>query len=117
MWRQIAPVAISILIIILVAVVRAHSKTLAAITATMPITVPLALWIVYKAEGGDQAAVVSFTASLFIGVVATTACVVAMWVAARAGWRLVSIIIVGYLAWGLTCAVCLGLRHVLSGQP
>ena len=105
---------VSIVIIILVAVLRAHSKTLAAITATMPIAVPLALWIVYVAEGGNQAAVVSFTASLFIGVVATAACVAAMWVAARAGWGLVPIVIVGYLAWGATCGVCLGVRHVLT---
>jgi hypothetical protein len=114
MWRQIAPVVISVLIIILVAVVRAYSKTLAAITATMPITVPLALWIVYVAEGGDQAAILHFTESLFIGVVATATCVVAMWLAAQAGWGLVPIIIVGYLAWGATWGVCISMRHVLS---
>jgi hypothetical protein len=114
MWRQIAPVGISVLIIILVAVVRAYSKTLAAITATMPITVPLALWIVYVAEGGDQAAILHFTESLFIGVVATATCVVAMWLAAQAGWGLVPIIIVGYLAWGATWGVCISMQHVLS---
>jgi len=114
MWRQIAPVLISILIIILVAVVRAYSRTLAAITATVPLTVPLALWIVYVAEGGDQATVVSFTASLFIGVVATAICVLAMWVAARAGWGLVPIIIAGYLAWGVAWGFYFGIRYVLS---
>jgi len=113
-WQQITPVVISILVIIVVAVARAYSKTLAAITASMPVTVPLALWIVYVAEGGDQAAIVGFAGSLFIGILASLAFAGAVWLAARAGWGLVPIIVVGYLAWGVTLSVCLGLRHALG---
>jgi hypothetical protein len=121
-WRQIAPVVISIFIIILIAVLRVWSKTLAAITATMPVTVPLALWIVYTAEGGDQTTTVSFIASMFVGVGATLACVAGtfvslsrtMWLAARTGWRLVPMLVAGYLAWGLMLVLSFGLRQVLG---
>jgi hypothetical protein len=113
-WRQIAPVAISILIIILIAVLRAWSKTLAAITASMPVNVVLALWIIYAAEGGDRATVVSFTGSMFVGVGATLMCVGAMWLAARAGWRLLPMFVAGYLAWGVTLVASMGLRQVLG---
>ena len=114
MWRQAVPVVISILIIILVAVVRAHSRTLAAITATMPVNVPLALWIVYAAEGGNQGALVNFIASLFIGIAGTAACVGAMWLSARLGLRLAPTIVLGYLAWGATCGAFLGVQRALS---
>ena len=44
--RQILPVGISVLVIVSIAVLRAHSKTLAAITTTMPLKIPLAVWII-----------------------------------------------------------------------
>ncbi len=57
MWQQVVPVVASILTIIVIAVVRVYSKTLAAITATMPVTIPLALWIVYSGSSGDRTTV------------------------------------------------------------
>jgi hypothetical protein len=50
--QRILPVLVSILIIISVAVLRQYSKTFAAIAATMPINIPLGLWIVYAGEQG-----------------------------------------------------------------
>jgi len=114
MSRQIAPVVLSILLIIAVAIVRSYSKTLAALTATMPINIPLALWIVYSANGADQAALVDFTGSLLVGIVGTVACVAAMWLAARAGLRLVPTIAVGYVAWAIVSGACLGMRYILA---
>lgn len=105
---------ISILIIILIAVVRAYSKTLAAITATMPINIMLALWIIYAAEEGDKTAMVGFSGSMIVGVAATMACVVGMWLASRAGWRLVPTVGAGYLAWGVTLVAVFALRQLLA---
>ena len=111
-WGQVGPVLISMGIIVLIAVLRAFSKTAAAITATMPINIVLALWIVYAAEGADQAAVVRFTESMLVGVGATVIFMGAVWLAARAGWGLVPMLLSGYLAWGLTLAVIFGLRQL-----
>jgi hypothetical protein len=113
-WQEIAPVVISILLIIVIAVIRAFSKTIAAITATMPINIMLALWIVYAAESGDRSTMVRFTGAMIVGVGATLACVVGMWMASRAGWRLITTIGAGYLAWGVTLAVVFLLRKVLG---
>jgi hypothetical protein len=99
-WGQIAPVAVSILIIIAIAGLRAASKTLAAITATMPLNIMLALWIISAAENGEKEAMIRFTESMLVGVGATLVCVAGMWLAARVGWELVPMIVVGYLAWG-----------------
>jgi hypothetical protein len=113
-WRQITPVAISILIIVLIAVLRAVSKTLAAVTATMPINIVLALWIVSAAEGGDQSDVIHFTESMLVGVGATAIFLAAVWPAARAGWDLVPMLLAGYLAWGMALVLIFGLRQVLG---
>lgn len=110
--QEIGPVVVSIMIIIVIAVARAYSKTLAAITATMPINIMLALWIIYAGERGDQPTMVRFTGSMVIGVGATLVCVVGMWLASRAGWRIVPTILAGYLAWGATLALIYLFRQV-----
>ena len=109
--HHILPVIISILLIIVIAVAQAYSKVIAAITATMPLTIPLALWIVYAAEGNTQDDIITFTGSLFVGVAATTVFTLALWLAARAGWGLLPMLVAGYLAW----ASVLGLHAVIRG--
>ena len=113
-WQQIVPVLLSILIIVVVAVVRAYSETLAAITATMPVTIPLALWITYSGAAGDQQTVVRFIEALFLTTVANMFFLAAMWLAARAGWRLASLIVVGYGAWGIALGLIMGVRHFIG---
>ena len=110
--HDIAPVVVSITIIIVIAVVRAYSRTLAAITATMPINIMLALWIVYAGERGDQTAMVEFTGSMVIGVVATLFSVIGMWLASRAGWRVAPTIVAGYTAWGATLVLVYVIKQV-----
>ena len=106
--RQIFPVAISILVIVSIAVLRAHSKTLAAITTTMPLKIPLAVWIIYSVEG--SAPISSFTGAVLAGMGATVIFTVVLWLAARAGMGLVPMLGVAYLAWVAT----LGVEYVLS---
>ena len=99
--RQILPVVISIVTIIAIAVLRAYSKTLTAITATMPLTIPLTLWIVYAADHGNRQSIETFTGSLFLGIGATVIFVVVLYGAARAGLGLIGMLAVSYSAWAL----------------
>jgi hypothetical protein len=48
------PVVASVVIIVLVAVAQQRSRDLAAILASLPLTAPLAAWIVFSASGGDH---------------------------------------------------------------
>jgi len=112
--RRIAPVLASIAIILLIAVLRARSKAVAAITATMPINIALGLWIVYVAEEGDPTAVVSFVQSMFVGIVATAIWLLAVWLAARAGWGLPRLLVVGYAAWAVTIAAVFAFQSVVG---
>lgn len=112
-WRNIGPVIVSILIIVAVAVVRAHSRTAAAVLATMPINVPLALWVVYVGAGGDRTIMAQFTQSMLIAIGPTVVFILAVWLAARAGWRLAPMLAAGYAAWGAGLGLTLVVRHLL----
>ena len=85
---RVIPVLVSIAVIALVAVAQDRSRHLAAVLATMPLTAPLAIWIVYSATGGDSHETAGFTWSLTAGSVASLAFVVACWAALRLGWSL-----------------------------
>jgi hypothetical protein len=113
-WNDFLPVVISILVIILVAVLEKYSKLFAAITATMPLSAPLALWIVYASSQGDQAAVQEFTSGLLMGIVPTLAFLVAVWLAARAGMKLAPILLLGYAVWGGVLLAIVGVRRLMG---
>jgi hypothetical protein len=113
-YRRIAPVLASIAIIIVIAILRERSRALAAITATMPINITLALWIVTVSDGTDQATIVSFVRSMIIGVIGTLIWLLAVWLAARAGWPLPRLLLVGYLAWGIAIGAIFALQSVVG---
>jgi hypothetical protein len=112
-WPKIVPVLVSIGIIILVAVLREYSKTFAAIAATMPINVPLALWIV--SAGSDRTAMTQFTEALFINIWPSMIFLVIAVLAARAGWGVVPMIAAGYVGWALGLGAIFLLRQMFGG--
>ena len=99
--QEVLPVIVSIGVIIAIAVVEKQSKTIAAITAVMPATAPLALWIVYSSSGGEQAAMSEFTSGLILGLIPTFGFAITAWLAARAGMKLGSILLSGYSIWAI----------------
>ena len=82
----------------------------------MPLTMPLALWIVYSANQGERAAVEKFSSGLVLGIIPTFAFVVAVWLATRAGLKFAPIILIGYTAWMATLLTVLGLRRIFGGM-
>ena len=96
--QDIVPVILSIVIIILVAIIERQSKLFAALTATMPLATPLALWIVYSSNAGDKAVMSKFSLGLLLGVLPTLAFLITVWLAARAGMKLVPMIVTGYVS-------------------
>lgn len=113
-WHEVLPVIISIGVIMLVAVLQKQSKLIAAVTATMPVTIPLALWIVYSSSQGEKQAVENFSQSLVFGIIPTAAFVVALWITARLGMKLAPMIVSAYTVWAGTLALVLGLRRLLG---
>lgn len=118
-WERVLPVLISIGIIITVAILRQYSRLFAAIAATMPINVPLALWIAFGAEGNSpdgRANLISFTDSLVIGLIPTFGFMLVVWLAVRAGWGLAPTLAAGYLGWALVLGFVLLVQALLKGS-
>ncbi len=112
--QDVLPVVLSVMVIILVAVLEKQSKLFAAIAATMPLTIPLALWIVYSSTAGEQAAVSKFTLGLVLSLIPTLLFALTTWLTARAGLKLIPIITSGYAVWALATGIMLLMRRWLG---
>jgi hypothetical protein len=112
--QDIVPVILSIIVIILVAVLEKQSKLFAALTATMPLATPLALWIVYSSNAGNKEVVSQFSLSLLLGLFPTLAFLITVWLAARAGMKLGPMILTGYSVWGVGVFILYLLRNTLG---
>ena len=112
--QNIIPVFISILVIILVAVLEKQSKLFAALVATMPLSAPLALWIVYSSNSGDKAAVSQFTQSLLLGLLPSLGFLITVWLGARAGMKLAQMLVTGYSVWAVGAILLFLLRNTLG---
>lgn len=95
------PVVISILIILTVAFLRERSRTLAVIFGTMPINLPLTLWITFGSATDNVTTVTAFVRSLIVGLLATFLWLAIVWLAVRTGWGLLAAVVSGYAAWGV----------------
>jgi hypothetical protein len=95
------PVIVSILIILTVAYLRERSRTLAVLFGTMPINLPLTLWIIFGSGQDNGTTITAFIRSLFLGMIATMLWVLVVWYVVRTGYGLLSAVVAGYAAWGL----------------
>jgi hypothetical protein len=111
-WGKVAPVIVSIIIIIFIAIIREYSKTIAAIAVTMPINLPLGIWLVYGSS--TKAEMEQFTRTLVFNMLPTLVFVVIAWLAARAGWKLIPIIVAGYAGWGIGLVLQMFVRQMVG---
>ena len=112
--QDIIPVLLSIVVIVLVAVIEKQNKFAAAITATMPIGATLAIWIVYSANSGDQQTMKDFSVGLLTGIIPTLGFLFAAWFSFRAGLKLVPMLLVGYMVWGVLLGLIIYVRNSLG---
>ncbi len=113
-WSRVTPVLISIAIIIGIAVLRQYSKTIAAIAATMPINIPLGMWIVGVGDT-HQGALIEFNQAVLINIFPTVGFILTAWLMARAGHSVLATIAVGYLVWAVGLGITLLIRSVFGG--
>jgi len=112
--QDVVPVILSIVVILAVAVLEKQSKLFAALTATMPLGIPLALWIVYSSNAGDKQVVSQFSTSLLLSFIPTFAFLITVWLAARAGMKLGPMLLIGYGVWGVGAYILYLLRNTLG---
>ncbi|MBM2848598.1 MAG: hypothetical protein HW418_1540 [Anaerolineales bacterium] len=98
------PVLTSIAVILLVAVLRERSRAVAAVLATMPINIPLALWVVSSGSGGDARVTAEFVRSLIVSLIPSLIWLGVVFFAVRSGWGLLPAIGAGYGVWAVLIA-------------
>src|SRR2546425_3065178 len=76
-----------------------------AILATMPLTAPLAMWIVFSASSGDQRQTADFVRSMVIGSVASFVFVLACWLGLRQEWGLLVTLALASTVWFLIALI------------
>lgn len=111
--KKMFPVFISIVILISVALLRERSRTLAAVLVTLPINIPLAMWIIAQGNGSSPKLVYDFARSTVAGLLITLVWVLIVFFALRAGWTLPAALGAAYGAWVVLIAGLFALR-VLS---
>ena len=104
-------VLLSVLVVVLVAVVQERSRHLAAIIATMPLTAPLAMWIVFSASDGNQRQTADFAASMIVGAVGSVVFVLACWLGFRQGWGFPITLILAAAVWALVVLLPRAVAH------
>jgi hypothetical protein len=113
-FQDVIPVIISITVIILIAVIERQSKFFAAITATMPLTAALGLWIVYSSSAGDSQAVSEFSLGLVLAIIPTLGFLLSVWLSSRAGYKLLPMLALDYSVWAVGLILLLGIRKILN---
>ena len=98
------PVLTSIAIIIIVAILRDRSRAMAAVLATMPINIPLALWIISNGSDHDPQVMTDFVRSLIITLIPSFIWLGVVFITIRAGWNLWAAIGAGYTVWAALTA-------------
>jgi hypothetical protein len=114
--QDVLPVILSIVVIVLVAILEKQSKLLAAVTATMPLTAPLAIWIVHSSSGGERAAVTNFSFGLLLSVFPSLGFLLTVWIASRAGMKLLPMLFSGYGVWVIGVLILFMLKKTLGLQ-
>jgi hypothetical protein len=114
--QKILPVVTSILIILIVAALRERSRTAAAMFASMPINIPLALWVVFGSGGPvDPAAEALFLRNIGVGLLTTLVWVGVVFVALHAGMALLPAILIAYVVWAALTALWFGIGVMKIG--
>ena len=82
-----------------IAILRNISTQIAAITATMPINIPLGMWVAYGGKDASRADLIAFTDGLLISIAPTLVFIVScMWLL-RAGWGIMPTVAASYVVW------------------
>lgn len=92
-------VLIGSLILLLIALISERSRTAAGIFATMPINIPIALWLVNSTSNSPQE-MAPFARGLMLGLIPTMVFAAVSWLTLSRGWSLPWVYAIGYAAWG-----------------
>lgn len=113
MLTRILQIVISLVVIAVVAFVGDRWRGVGGIIASMPLTIPLTMFIVFLNTNRDPIATSEFLRSAIGGIVATCVFTLVAWLAMRQRWPIGWALAGGYAGWGVTLLVWQGAARLL----
>jgi uncharacterized membrane protein (GlpM family) len=98
---RLLQIAISMIILLAIAWIGDRQRHLAGLLSAMPLTIPLAMWIVFMNTGGDYQKTAEMAAGAVTSIFATAAFVVIVYLLIRARVHFALAIAGGYAVWGV----------------
>lgn len=98
-WQRIWPILISLAVLVFVSVVGQRSRTLSGLVSALPVTVPLAAWIMFRNSGGDYPQTAGFITSQLRAVVGVVAFVLVCLFAMSRRWPFPLVMLASYGGW------------------
>ena len=80
-------------------------------SGSMPVTIGI---FINPGHVGDKTAISQFSLSLLLGLLPTLAFLITVWLATRAGLKLVPMILMGYGVWAIGASLLYLLRNILG---
>ena len=114
MLTRILEIVISLVVIAVIAFIGERWRGLGGIIASMPLTIPLTMVIVFLNSGRSSAAASEFLRAAVGGVFATCIFTLVAWLTMRRSWPIFWVIASGYAAWGLTVLAWQGAIRLLA---
>jgi hypothetical protein len=110
---RILEIAISLAVIVAITLIGDRWRGIGGIIASMPLTIPLTMVIVFLNTKRDSVATAEFLRSAVGGIVATGVFTLVAWLAMRQRWPIFWVIASGYAAWGITLLAWQGIARLL----
>lgn len=104
-FHKIVQIALSVVVIAVIAWIGERYRSAAGILATMPLTIPITLIIVFQNTGGNHLQVSEFAQAAVVGIIGTVCFLLAAWWAIARACSLPVVILIGYAAWALVLLI------------
>jgi hypothetical protein len=98
-WGRVSQILISLAVLVFVSFIAQKNRTLAGLASALPLTVPLAIWIVFRTTGGDYRQTAEFMGSQLRAVMGVVSFVIICYVTISHRWPLPLAIASGYAGW------------------
>jgi hypothetical protein len=114
MLTRILEIVISLAIIVIITFIGDRFRGFGGIIASMPLTIPMTLVIVFLNTSRSHDATAQFLRSAVGGIFATAVFTLVAWLTVRRHWPIPWVIASGYAAWGVTVLAWQGLARWLA---
>jgi len=96
---KLCQLGLAMVILVTVAFIGEHYRSIAGIVTAMPLQIPLAMWIVYTSTSGNTSQTSEFARAAFFGIIPTGIFCLICWFTLSKGWSLARVLFLSYGVW------------------